>query len=146
MKPALPSLFGEKWRPPRCFYSTACRTRPLTARRTTEYSRNALICTFFGLLRPIHIAAVNIILRYLRGTPDLHITYSCNSNFELIGFCEPLYGTGNPEKASTLGSMYFISGGVIDFSTSIQQIAAQSTTEVGLICAKQEIYLCIILR
>ena len=98
-----------------------------------------------------HMGGVKRILRYLHGRPDVHITYSRNSNFELIGFCGVSYGTGNPEKArSTSGSTYFGSEGVIHFSTGIQTIAAQLTNEAELIVtssyAKQEIYLCGILR
>ena len=92
----------------------------------------------------VHMGAVKRILCYLRGKPDLHITYSRNSNFELIGFCDASYGTGNPEKTrSTSWSMYSLPGGIVHFSTSIQKIAAQSTTEVA--CAQQGIYLCGIL-
>ena len=50
------SLFGEKWRPPRCFYSTACRTRLLVAtRRTTGYLANTPTYPFCGLLGPDQI-------------------------------------------------------------------------------------------
>ena len=98
----------------------------------------------------VHMEAVKRILCYLRGKPDRHITYSRNSNFELVGFCDASYGTGNPEKTrSTSWSMYFLPGGIVHFSTSIQKIAAQSTTEAELIamssCAKQGFYLCGIL-
>ncbi|CAM9120594.1 unnamed protein product, partial [Sphacelaria rigidula] len=98
----------------------------------------------------VHMGAVKRILRYLRGTPDIRITYSRNSSFELTGFCDASYGTGNPEKArSTSGSIYLLAGGVVHFSASVQKISAQSTTEAELIamssCAKQGIYLCGIL-
>ncbi|CAN0014387.1 unnamed protein product [Sphacelaria rigidula] len=77
----------------------------------------------------VHMGAVKRILRYLRGTPDIRITYSRNSSFELTGFCDASYGTGNPEKArSTSGSIYFLAGGVIHFSASVQKTSAQSTT------------------
>ena len=58
--------------------------------------------------------------RYLRVTPDLNITYNCNINFGLVGFCDASYGTKNLEKArSTSGSMCFLSRGVIHFSARI---------------------------
>ena len=39
------SFFGGKWQPPRCFYSSTCRTRPSAAtRHTTGCSANASIC------------------------------------------------------------------------------------------------------
>ncbi|CAN0034543.1 unnamed protein product [Sphacelaria rigidula] len=36
----------------------------------------------------VHMGAVKRILRCLRGTPDIRITYSRNSSFELTGFCD----------------------------------------------------------
>ncbi|CAM9859694.1 unnamed protein product, partial [Sphacelaria rigidula] len=95
----------------------------------------------------VHMGAVKRILRYLRGTPDIRITHSRNSSFEITGFCDASYGTGDPEQArSTSGSIYFLAGGVIHFSASVQKSSAQSTTEAELIamnsCAKLGIYLC----
>ncbi|CAM9483573.1 unnamed protein product, partial [Ascophyllum nodosum] len=142
---------------------------PLSKEDTIEYQRivGSLIslcqCTRFDICfavsqaagfmskpTPVQMGADKRILRYLRGKPNLHIIYICNSNFEFIGFWDASYGTGNPKKArSTSGSMYFLSGGIVHFSTNIQKIAAQSTTEAELIamssCAKQGIYLCGIL-
>ncbi|CAN0046178.1 unnamed protein product, partial [Ascophyllum nodosum] len=55
------------------------------------------------------MGAVKRILRYFRGTPDLHITYSRHSNFDLIGFCDASYGSVDPDKAkSTSESVYFL--------------------------------------
>ena len=58
----------------------------------------------------------------LQHTRSPHHIYRCNSNFELIGFCDASYGTSNnPEKAgSTSGSMYFLSRGDMHFSTSMR--------------------------
>ena len=59
---------------------------------------------------PVHMGAIKHILRYLCGTPDLHITYSRNSSSELIGFCDASYDTGNPEMPRfASGSIYFLS-------------------------------------
>ncbi|CAN0153104.1 unnamed protein product, partial [Ascophyllum nodosum] len=41
----------------------------------------------------VYMRAVKRILRYLRGTPDLHTNCSCNSSFKLVGFCDASYGT-----------------------------------------------------
>ena len=55
---------------------------------------------FCGLMGPVHMGAVKRILRHFRGTPHLHVTYSCNISFELICFCEASPGTNSREKAS----------------------------------------------
>ena len=50
---ALPKS-GGKWRSQRCFYSTACRTRPsATTRRTTGCLANTSTCHFSELLEPV---------------------------------------------------------------------------------------------
>ena len=60
----------------------------------------------------VHVGAVKRTLPYLHGTSDLHITYSRNSNFEHIDFCDASYGTDNPKMARfTSRSMYFVSRG-----------------------------------
>ena len=50
--------------------------------------------------------------RQLRGTPDLLIAYTRNSNFDLIGFSDASYSTGNPKKAESISRrMPFSLGG-----------------------------------
>ena len=57
--------------------------------------------SFMLTIGPVHMGATKSILRFLRGTPYLHITYSRRaSNFKLIGCCyDASHGTGNFEKA-----------------------------------------------
>ena len=60
--------------------------------------------------------AIKLILRLLRGTPDLLITYNQSSNLEVIAFSNASYGTDNSEKAkSTSGHIHFLCG---ELSTS----------------------------
>ena len=94
------------------FYSTARRARPSAAtRRITGCSANTSASSSRGLLGPVHMGTVKHIWHQICGTPDLLVTSSQNSNFELIGFSDGPYSTGNPEKAKfTSGSMYFLSG------------------------------------
>ena len=94
----------------------------------------------------VHMAGVERILRYLRGTPDLPIIYKRDSSFDLVGYCDASYGLGDPEKMrSVTGSMFFIAGGLVNFSSQLQKIVSQSTTESEITamntCAKQGVYL-----
>ena len=93
-----------------------------------------------------HMIAAKRILRYLRGVPDLRITYSRNGNKELLGYSDSSYATGDPERSrSTTSTMFFLSGGLVHFSSQLQKLVAQSTNEAELIalnsCAKSGIYL-----
>ena len=88
--------------------------------------------------RQAHLA---LPLRHIRSPHHLQP----QQHFKFIDFCDASFGTGNPEKArSTSENIYFLSAGVVHFrTTSIQKIAAHSTTEANLIvmssCAMQEI-------
>ena len=89
----------------------------------------------------VHMAAVERILRYLRGTPNLAVVYKRGSSFDLAGYCDASYGVGGPKKMrSTSGSMFFLAGRLINFWSQLQKITAQSTTEAEFIalntCAK----------
>ena len=94
----------------------------------------------------VHMAAVKRILRYLGGTPNLAFVYKRGSSFDLTGYCDASYGIGDPKRMrSTTGSMFFLAGGLINFSSQLPKITAQSTTEAELIalntCAKNGLYL-----
>lgn len=94
----------------------------------------------------VHMTGVKRIMRYLRGTSNLPIIYKREGNFDLVGYCDASYGLGDPEKMrSVTGTMFFIAGGLVHFSSQLQKITSQSTTESEIIalntCAKQGIYL-----
>ena len=94
-----------------------------------------------------HMIAAKRILRYLRGVPDLRIMYSRSGNKELLGYSDSSYATADPERSrSTTSTMFFLSGGLlVHFSSQLQKLVAQSTTEAELIAlnsrAKSGIYL-----
>ena len=94
----------------------------------------------------VHIAAIKRILRYLRETPNLAIVYKRGSSFDHTGYCDASYGMGDPKTMKSItGSMFFLAGRLINFSSQLQKITAQSTTEAELIalntCAKNGLYL-----
>ncbi|CAN0003243.1 unnamed protein product, partial [Sphacelaria rigidula] len=66
----------------------------------------------------------------------LPIVYrSSGKNLDLRGFCDSSYGNSGIEgkMRSTSGNMFFLSGGLVHFSSSLQRITATSTTEAELI-------------
>ncbi|CAM9823821.1 unnamed protein product [Sphacelaria rigidula] len=79
-----------------------------------------------------HLAAVKRAFRYLKGNPDLPPTYSTSDkNLNLIGYCDASYGNCGMQGRlrSTTGTTFFLAGGPVHFSSSLQRITATSTTE-----------------
>ena len=96
----------------------------------------------------VHMTGVKIILRYLRGTPDLPVIYKRDSSSDLVGYCDASYGLGDPDKIrSATGSMFFTPGGLVHFSSQLQKIVSRCTPESEIktinikTCAKQGVYL-----
>ena len=65
---------------------------------TPGRERGSSSSTRIGMPTSVHMGARRILCYDLRGTPDLHITHSHNSSFELIGIYDASYGTGNLKK------------------------------------------------
>ncbi|MEP5625713.1 MAG: reverse transcriptase domain-containing protein, partial [Hyphomicrobiales bacterium] len=81
----------------------------------------------------IHMASVKRILRYLKGTPSMPIVYKRAGSFNLFGYCDTSYGQGDPDKMSSVsGCLFFIAGGLAHFSSQLQKISAQSSSEAEL--------------
>ena len=65
-----------------------------------------------------NMVSVKHIVRYLRGNSDVNITYRREGNKELSGYSGSSYATEDPQRArSTSGTMFFLSGGLVHFSS-----------------------------
>ena len=53
-----------------------------------------------------HIIAIKRVLRYLKGTRHLGITYSYNNDLNIIGYCDADY-TGDIASAKSISSYIF---------------------------------------
>ena len=73
-----------------------------------------------------HMTGAKHDLRYLRGYPDLPIT------FRLHGFTDASFAANPDTRISTTGSSFFLSGEPISFGSKTQSIVAQSTVESDL--------------
>ncbi|CAM9970128.1 unnamed protein product, partial [Sphacelaria rigidula] len=100
-----------------------------------------------------NLVAVIRIFRYLQGKLDLPLTYSTsNENLVSKGFCDASYGNAGLQgkMQSTTGTLFFLSNGLVHFTSSLQRITATSTTEAGLIalskCGKFGTYLFNLIR
>jgi hypothetical protein len=92
---------------------------------------------------PEHIKAVKRVFRYLKGSLDYNITYNGNTtNSQYIkGYTDADYAGDKDEYKSTTGYIFYLANGPIAYSTKLQEITAQSTTEaeyVALATATKE--------
>lgn len=96
-----------------------------------------------------HMTAAKHALRYLKGHPDLPITFK-KGQFQLHGFTDASFGANPDTRKSTTGSIFFLSGGPISFGSKTQSIVAQSTVEAELNAlsygSKEAVYLSNLLK
>jgi hypothetical protein len=94
---------------------------------------------------PQHIALGKKILRYLKGSKELGITYQANTDLYIKGYCDSDYAGDIPTAKSTSGYIFFLANGPISWKSKLQTIIAQSTTEAEYIAiniaTKEAIYL-----
>jgi len=84
---------------------------------------------------PEHIKAVKRIFRYLKGSLDYTITYNGNTTNSLYtkGYTDADYAGDKDEYKSTTGYIFYLANGPIAYSTKLQEVTAQSTTEAEYI-------------
>ena len=76
-----------------------------------------------------HWNAALHVLRYLKGTIDLKITYSANSPLTPVGYADSDLGGCMDTGRSTSGYIFVASGGPVCWSSKRQQRVSTSTTE-----------------
>ena len=84
-----------------------------------------------------HWEAVKHILRYLRGTTDMALTYGPEKSGIPEGYTDSDYA-GNPDnRKSTSGYVFMHAGGAISWRSKLQDCTALSTTEAEYIAASE---------
>jgi hypothetical protein len=78
---------------------------------------------------PSHWSAVKRILRYLKGTLDVGISYGLSKDNELIGFCDSDFAGDVDTRKSTTGFVFMLNGGPIAWSSTTQSTTALASTE-----------------
>jgi len=91
---------------------------------------------------PVHLRAAHRLLRYLKRTSNLGITYSAHRNSaaelnQLWGYCDADWG-GDPDSfKSTGGYVCFLNGGAISWKSKRQQSIALSSAEAEFMAASR---------
>lgn len=78
-----------------------------------------------------HIVAAKRVLRYLRGTKDLSLTYAASgtNSDQLLGYCDADYAQDPDTRRSTTGLCFLMNGGAISWSSKRQSTVSTSTAE-----------------
>ena len=84
----------------------------------------------------VHLLAAKHVLRYLRGSPNLGITYKSTPVGNLIGYADAAYANACQFK-STTDFCYMISRAPVSWTSKQQSITAQSTTESEYIALRE---------
>lgn len=108
-------------------YMVTC-TRPDIAHAVSMASRT-------GQPTMAHWNRLKRILRYLRGTTDLGITFTREKTPRLIGYSDADYAEDVPTRHSTSGYVAFYGQGPIAWRCQLQSIVTLSTTEAELVSA-----------
>ena len=76
-----------------------------------------------------HWSAVKRILRYLKGTIDVGISYGVKKDHSLVGFCDSDFAGDVDTRRSTTGFVFMINGGPVSWSSTTQSTTALASTE-----------------
>jgi hypothetical protein len=96
---------------------------------------------------PEHITATKRVFRYLNGHLDHDMTYTGDTKTSpyIKGYTDSDYAGDKEEYKSTTDYIFFLANGPISYSSKIQSITAQSTTEAEYIAlskaAKEATYI-----
>lgn len=92
-----------------------------------------MVCRFMSSPIKLHWQAVKWILRYLKGTTKMRLTFRKEGQFVVKGYCDADYGAYLDKRRSITGMAFTVGGNVISWRSSLQKVIALSTTEAEYI-------------
>jgi hypothetical protein len=103
----------------------ACATRPDIA-----YSISAL-SQYSARPNAQHFNALKRVLRYLRGSTNLSLTFTGTSDLtpELVAYTDSDWASNQDDRRSVTGYVFALSGGPVSWASRRQRTVAQSTVE-----------------
>jgi hypothetical protein len=121
-------------------------TRPDIAYAVSTLSR------FTSNPGPSHWVGVKRVLRYLRGTMQMRVTYGQTgvsvadpTKLPLLGYCDAAYASSTDDRLSMTGWVFLVAGGAISWQSRRQKATATSTMEAEYMAscdaAKEAIWL-----
>ena len=95
--------------------------------------------------KTVHWQAVKRVIRFLKGTIDVSITYG-RSEEALVGYCDSDWGGDELERRSTSGYVFTLHGGPIAWTSRLQKTTALSVTEAEYMSLAEALTECLWLR
>lgn len=102
-----------------------------------------VLCCFNNNPGPAHWKAVKHLLHYICSTLDYQIEYSAKATalapmgLLFQAFSDTNHGGNNNNGCSTTGTLLFITGGVVSWSSCLQSIVALSTTDAEFVATSE---------
>jgi hypothetical protein len=97
----------------------------------------AYLSRFLDKCTPAHLEAGKRVLRYLRGCPNLGITYKGGKKEKTLVFSDADHGSDGSDRKSTSGSLIVRQSGAIIWSCVKQSSVAQSSCEAEFYAAAE---------
>ncbi|KAL2336947.1 hypothetical protein Fmac_011393 [Flemingia macrophylla] len=110
----------------------------LTAASRPDIMFSVCVCARFQIEpKEVHLQAVKRILRYIKGTTNLGISFHRSQNFSLLGYCDADYAGDRWERKSTSGGCHFMGSCLVSWTSKRQSTIALSTCEAEYVAAGQ---------
>jgi len=93
------------------------------------------LCRSMSKWNSKHIAAAEHILRYVKGTNTLALTFKRSVNSDPMGFADADWAVDQSNSRSTTGYLFSSFGGLICWKSRLQPTVAMSTTEAEYIAS-----------
>ena len=91
--------------------------------------------------RPVkeHWQAVKWVLRYIKGSVDIKLSFKRKGNFVVRGYCDSDYGGDLDHAKSTIGMVFTAGGSPVSWRSSLQKVIVLSTTEAEYIALSEAV-------
>ena len=77
----------------------------------------------------LHMSAAKHLLRYLRGTSKLGLSFGSTADDELVGYTDATWGSEPTERRSVSGYVFMLNGAAVSWSAKLQKTISLSTAE-----------------
>ncbi|XP_060959182.1 secreted RxLR effector protein 161-like [Cannabis sativa] len=101
----------------------------------------SIVSRFIGDPGQEHWSALKWILRYVKGSLDIGLTFGnkSNSQEELTGFVDSDYAGSIDTRKSLTGYAFTVLGGCVSWKSNLQKVVALSSTEVEYMAATKAV-------
>ena len=107
----------------------------LTASRPDICFSVGLCARFQANPKESHLKAVKRIIRYIKGTYNLGLFYSFDTNDILVGYCDADWAGNIDDRKSTSGGCFYVGNNLVSWSSKKQNSVSLSSSEAEYIAA-----------